>query len=49
MMARKRRQIRIFRKVSDKEISRLYLGKIAVSDMKNPLLGYVLSPLLNTY
>ena len=48
-IARKRRQIRFFRKVSDKEISRLYQGTLAVSGMKNPLMDYVLSPLLNAY
>ena len=48
-IARKRRQIRSFRKVSDKEISRLYQGTIAVSGMKNPLMDYLLSPLLSIY
>ena len=48
-IARKRRQIRSFRKVNDKEISRLYLGTIAVSGMRNPLMDYILSPLLNFY
>lgn len=48
-IARKRRQIRAFRKISDKEITRLYRGTIAVSGMKNPLMDYLLSPLLNAY
>jgi GT2 family glycosyltransferase len=48
-IARKRRQIQSFRKVSDKEISRLYRGSIAVSGMKNPLMDYILSPLLSVY
>jgi GT2 family glycosyltransferase len=48
-ISRKRRKIRSFRKVSDKEISRLYQGTIAISGMKNPLLDYILSPLLNGY
>ena len=48
-ISRKRRQIRSFRKVSDKEISRLYMGTIAVSGMKNPLMNNILSPLLNSY
>jgi GT2 family glycosyltransferase len=48
-IARKRRHIQSFRKVSDKEISRLYRGTIAVSGMKNPLMDYVLSPLLSVY
>jgi GT2 family glycosyltransferase len=48
-IARKRRQIQRSRKISDKEISRLYQGKIAVSGMTNPLMDYVLSPLLNAY
>jgi GT2 family glycosyltransferase len=49
LIARKRRQIRSFRKVSDKEITRLYQGRIAVSGMGNPLMDWVLSPLLNVY
>ncbi len=48
-IARKRRQVQSFRKVSDKEISRLYLGTLAVSGMKNPLMDYILSPLLSAY
>lgn len=48
-IARKRRQIRSFRKVSDKEICRLYQGTLAVSSMKNPLMDFILSPLLNAY
>jgi GT2 family glycosyltransferase len=48
-IARKRRQIRSFRKVSDKEITRLYRGAIVVSGMKNPLMDYILSPLLSAY
>lgn len=48
-IARKRRKIQSCRKVSDKEISRLYLGAIAISGMKNPLMDYILSPLLNAY
>ena len=48
-IAQKRRQIRSFRKVNDKEISRLYRGTIAVSGMKNPLIDNVLSPLLSVY
>ena len=48
-IARKRRQIRFSRKVSDKEISRLHRGTIVVSGMKNPLIDYMLSPLLNAY
>jgi hypothetical protein len=48
-IARKRRKIRSFRKISDKEITRLYQGTIAVSGMENPLIDYVLSPLLSAY
>jgi GT2 family glycosyltransferase len=48
-IARKRRQIRYSRKVSDKEILRLYRGAIAVSGMKNPLMDNILSPLLSAY
>ena len=48
-IVRKRRKIRSLRKVSDKEITRLYQGTIAVSGMKNPLVDYILSPLLSAY
>lgn len=48
-IARKRRQIRSLRKVSDKEICRLYRGTLAVSGMKNPMMDFILSPLLNAY
>jgi hypothetical protein len=48
-ITRKRRLIRSSRKVSDKEISRLYQGTIAVSGMKNPLMDNILSPLLSAY
>jgi GT2 family glycosyltransferase len=48
-IARKRRKIRSFRKISDKEITRLYQGTIAVSGMENPLIDHVLSPLLSAY
>ncbi len=48
-IARKRRKIRSFRKVSDKEITRLYKGSIAVSGMRNPLMDYILSPMLSAY
>jgi GT2 family glycosyltransferase len=48
-IARKRRQIRSLRKVSDKEICRLYQGTISVSGMKNPLIDFLLSPILSAY
>ena len=48
-IAQKRKQIRSFRKVGDKEISRLYQGTIAVSGMRNPLMDNILSPLLSVY
>ena len=48
-IARKRRKIKSFRKVSDKEITRLYKGSIAVTGMRNPLMDYVLSPMLSAY
>ena len=48
-ISRKRRQIKSFRKVDDKEISRLHHGEIFISGMKNPLIDYILSPLLNVY
>ena len=48
-ISRKRKIIRLSRKVSDKEIVRLYQGSIAVSGVKNPLMDYLLSPMLNKY
>ena len=46
---RKRQEVRSLRKVSDKEIARLYQGPIAVSGVNNPLIGYLLSPFLSVY
>ena len=45
----KRKKQRHLRKVSDKEITRIYQGSLAVSGIKNPLLNYLLSPMLNVY
>ncbi len=45
----KRRQIRLLRKVPDKEIIRLYQGKLAVSGVDSVLMKYGLSPLLNLW
>jgi hypothetical protein len=46
---KKRRQICLLRKVSDKEIIRLYQGKLAVSGVDSVLMEYGLSPLLNLW
>jgi GT2 family glycosyltransferase len=48
-IASKRQQIRSFRKLSDKEITRLYRGMISLSGVKNPLVDYALNPLLSAY
>ncbi len=45
----KRRQVQRRRRVTDREIVRLYQGTLSVSGVKNPLLDNVLSPILNTY
>ena len=45
----KRKKLKILRKVSDKEITRVYKGTLAISGTNNPLLTYLLSPALNTY
>ena len=45
----KRKKQKHLRKVSDKEITRIYQGSLAVSGIKNPLLNYLLSPMLNVY
>ena len=45
----KRKKQKHLRKVSDKEITRIYQGTLAVSGMNNPLLTHLLSPVLNTY
>jgi len=45
----KRKKLKLLRKVSDKEITRVYKGTLAISGANNPLLTYLLSPALNTY
>jgi len=45
----KRKKLKLLRKVSDKEITRVYKGTLAISGTNNPLLTYLLSPALNTY
>ena len=45
----KRKKIKFSRKVSDKEITRVYQGTLAISGGNNPLLTYLLSPALNIY
>ena len=45
----KRKKIKLLRKVSDKEITRIYKGTLAISGTSNPLLTYLLSPALNAY
>ena len=45
----KRKKIKLSRKVSDKEITRVYQGTLAISGANNPLLTYLLSPALNIY
>ena len=46
---RKGRKLKFLRKAPDSEITRIYQGSLAVSGIKNPLLTYVLSPILNIY
>ena len=45
----KRKKLKLLRKVSDKEITRVYKGTLAISGTNNPLLTYLLSPALSTY
>ncbi len=45
----KRGEIKFSHKVSDKEITRVYQGTLAISRANNPLLTYLLSPALNIY
>lgn len=46
---KKRRDIQARRIASDKEITRLYQGKLTVAGMNHPLMENFLSPILNTY
>ena len=45
----KRKKQKYLRKVSDKEITRMHEGTLAVSGIANPLLTHLLSPALNIY
>ena len=49
IITEKKRTLKSIRKVSDKEITRIYQGPLSVSGVKNPLLTHLLSPILNTY
>ena len=46
---RKRRKIQSTRKVADKTIVRLYQDTIAVAGLNNPLIDYLLNPILKLY
>ena len=46
---RKRRKIQSTRKVADKTIVRLYQDTIAVAGLNNPLIDYLLNPILKFY
>ena len=46
---KKRRTIQARRKISDREIVRLYQGQLAVAGLNHPLMEKFLSPLLNAY
>lgn len=48
-ISRKRRKIQSTRKVADREIVRLYQDKIAVTGLKNPLVDFLLNPILKLY
>ena len=45
----KRKMLKRLRKVSDKEITRVYQGTLTISGTNNPLLTYLVSPALNIY
>ncbi len=46
---KKRRALQAIRKIPDREIIRLYQGRLAVAGMNHPLMKHILSPLLNAY
>jgi GT2 family glycosyltransferase len=46
---KKKRAIQAHRKISDREIIRLYQGRLAVAGLNHPLMENFLSPLLNAY
>lgn len=46
---KKRKKMQAHRKIPDKELIRLYQGKLAVAGMNHPLMDNFLSPVLNTY
>ena len=46
---KKRKAIQAHRKVSDREIARLFKGQLAVAGLNHPLMKNFLSPLLNAY
>ena len=45
----KRRKLKFLRKVTDSEITHMYQGNLSVSGINNPLITYVLSPLISIY
>ena len=45
----KRKELSFSRKVTDHEITRIYQGSLSVSGIKNPLITYLLSPLISIY
>ncbi len=49
IISRKRRKIQSGRKVTDKEIVRLYQDTVAVTGLNNPLVDYLLNPLLKLH
>ena len=48
-ISRKRKKIQFSRKVRDKEIVRLHQDTIAVTGLKNPMIDYILNPILKLY
>lgn len=48
-ISRKRRRIQSERKVADKEIVKLYQDTISVTGLNNPLVNYMLNPILRIY
>jgi len=48
-ISRKRRKIQSERKIADKEIVKLYQDTISVTGLNNPLVNYVLNPILKIY
>ncbi len=48
-LLRKRREVNLLRRVSDKEATRLFVSRIDHQEINNPLLRFIVNPLLDLY